>query len=246
MRRVSLALACVATMLLGVAAGPGRAVRAQDATPGAGESGGDQMPLGVTAEPLGYGALGALPATGDLALFRLIFEPGAVEPIDPNDPSVGLVYVEAGTLTVRVEAPITVLRGAGEGHALPNPDRADTGRYRIHRQSRRFVHRTAERQRRNPQRRKRAGGATARDRQSLGGGRGGGDADRVADRNTCRFATRRATSPSRPAPAGAFDRALHLGSCTDARREMARYPMLGGWTCLPWKTWLSPQEDWKW
>ncbi len=52
-----------------------------------------------------------------VGLLRLTFPPGAVLPLEEGDPSLALVYVESGTLTVRIEAPVTVLRASGDGAA---------------------------------------------------------------------------------------------------------------------------------
>ena len=67
----------------------------------------------MTFEPLGFGTAEELPAApADLVLARFTIEPGASFPFEEDDPSVGLAYVEAGVLTVRVEAPMRVTRAA--------------------------------------------------------------------------------------------------------------------------------------
>jgi quercetin dioxygenase-like cupin family protein len=82
--------------------------RAQPATPAA-----DEMPPGVTAQPLGLGHVDALPAApADLLLIRFTVAPGASVPIDPNDPSLTLAFIESGTLTVRFDGPLTVTRAS--------------------------------------------------------------------------------------------------------------------------------------
>lgn len=45
-------------------------------------------------------------------LARIRFDPGASFPIEATDPSVTLVSVKTGTVTVQVEVPITVMRAA--------------------------------------------------------------------------------------------------------------------------------------
>ncbi len=65
---------------------------------------------GVTFEPLAAVPNVALPSPGGLVLVRIALEPGAVLPSDPNDPTVGLVLVEAGELTVRLGAQFVVTR----------------------------------------------------------------------------------------------------------------------------------------
>lgn len=112
MRRISPLVPLFAVVLLGLLAAAGPAARAavQEGTPLAEE---EFAPEGVTFEPLGFGVSEELPAApADLALARLTIEPGAGFPLDENDPSVALVSVESGALTVRAEDPIRVLRAA--------------------------------------------------------------------------------------------------------------------------------------
>ena len=49
---------------------------------------------------------------------RVGLEPGAVVPIDERDPSLGFLLVESGTLTVQLDNPVTVTRGASLGEAM--------------------------------------------------------------------------------------------------------------------------------
>ena len=120
MRRVPVLLALVAVVLAGaLAVGRLDATGAQEepepgaggGTPPAGEE--FAPPEGVTFEPLGFGTAEELPAApADLLLARFGLEPGAVFPIEAGDPSVALVVVQEGALTVRVEAPVQVVRAA--------------------------------------------------------------------------------------------------------------------------------------
>ena len=112
--RVLLSLGVV--MLLGIAAltVPPVAV-AQEATP-ASDEGMDVE--GITFEPLSF-AFGADVATpADLVVVRIGFDPGASLPGEENDPTVGIVLVESGTLTVQADGPVTVTRGASMGEAM--------------------------------------------------------------------------------------------------------------------------------
>jgi len=94
--------------------GPG--VLAQEATPTAEEA----IPEGVSFEGLGFLVAAELPpAPAEIALFRIGLAPGAVFPIEEEDPSLALAYVETGTVAFVVEAPITVLRAAGPGTPFP-------------------------------------------------------------------------------------------------------------------------------
>ena len=49
---------------------------------------------------------------------RAALDPGGVVPIEESDPALGILLVESGTLTVQLEAPMTVTRGASLGKAM--------------------------------------------------------------------------------------------------------------------------------
>ena len=120
MRRLSVLVALFAVLLVGLALGArlGAGALAQGGTPPAEEEEFD-LPEGVTFEGLGFGTTAELPEVpADLSLFRFNLEPGAGFDLDP-EPSVALVYVEAGTLTATVEQAMTVLRAAGPGTPFP-------------------------------------------------------------------------------------------------------------------------------
>jgi len=104
MRRLLLVLALFAALFLDIATGP-RAV-AQDATPAAG----DEELAGVTFEPVAISAGVTLPSPADLVLVRISIEPGASLPSDAGDPSLAVVLVEEGELTVELDAPIQITR----------------------------------------------------------------------------------------------------------------------------------------
>ena len=101
-------LAALAFLLaLGGLAAP---LAAQEATPPAEEA---FAPEGVGFFPLGFGTAEELPAApADLVLVRFTLDPGAGFPTEADDPSVALVYVEAGSLTAEVGAPVRVTRAA--------------------------------------------------------------------------------------------------------------------------------------
>ena len=75
-------------------------------------------PEGVTFEPVTFSPAIDLPRPGQLLVFRTALEPGAVVPIEDRDPTLGILLVESGTLTVRVEGTMTVTRGAGFAKAI--------------------------------------------------------------------------------------------------------------------------------
>ena len=53
------------------------------------------------------------PSPADMFVFRINLEPGGRLPSDPSDPSVGILIVESGALTLALEGSIDVTRGAG-------------------------------------------------------------------------------------------------------------------------------------
>jgi hypothetical protein len=112
MRRFSLVIPLLIVLLVGLVVGRGSLItRAQEGTPAADEF--EQPPEGVTFTPLGFGTTQALPATpAEMFYFRLALDPGVSFAVTADDPSVALAYVESGTFTVRVEAPMQVLRAA--------------------------------------------------------------------------------------------------------------------------------------
>jgi len=111
MRRLSLLIPLLAAVFVGlVAVGRGGpSTLARQGTPAAE----DFAPEGVSFLPLAFGEADQLPATpADFILARAVFEPGAGFPIEADDPSVTLVSVESGALTLQVDVPITVTRAA--------------------------------------------------------------------------------------------------------------------------------------
>jgi hypothetical protein len=79
-------------------------------------------------EALAFASAGKLPPSpGAVGLLRLTFPAGTVLPLEPGDPSLALVYVEAGTLSVRIEAPVTVSRAPKAGTAEPTQEEIPAG-----------------------------------------------------------------------------------------------------------------------
>ena len=113
MRRCSLLVPVVIIALLGLLVGSSPAARAiaQDGTPeGTPSTEGEFGLEGVSFEPLAIAPGMTLPSPADLVLVRLSLEPGAVLPSDPNDPTVAMVLIEAGELTVEFDMPFTITR----------------------------------------------------------------------------------------------------------------------------------------
>ncbi|MDQ3694677.1 MAG: hypothetical protein M3464_13775 [Chloroflexota bacterium] len=134
MRRAPALVWLVAVLLAALMlSGPlvGSAV-AQEATPTAEEF----APDGVRFDLLGISTATELPGVpADFVLVRFTIEPGAGFPIEEDDPSVALAYVESGALTARVEAPIHVTRAAliaafttpGTAEELTGPEEVAAG-----------------------------------------------------------------------------------------------------------------------
>jgi quercetin dioxygenase-like cupin family protein len=113
MRRLAVVLSLIAVTLLGVLAlHTQRVAIAQEATPTGVEIG------AVTFEPVALATDIELPSPGDLFVARAALEPGGVVPIEETDPALGILLVESGTLTVQLDGPMTVTRGAGLGEAM--------------------------------------------------------------------------------------------------------------------------------
>jgi len=117
MGRLSLLFSLIVVVLLTVLAPPAQPVAiAQEATPAAVKI------AGVTFEPVALAAGIDLPSPGDLFVARAALDPGGAVPIAQGDPALGILLVESGTLTVQLEGPMTVTRGAGLGAAMATPD----------------------------------------------------------------------------------------------------------------------------
>ena len=98
MRRFGALVSVVAMMLLGMLALHAQPVAiAQEATPAAEEL------AGVTFEPLGFAMGVDLASPADMLVVRFSLEPGAGFPLEASDPTGGMVVVESGAFTVRVE-----------------------------------------------------------------------------------------------------------------------------------------------
>ena len=85
------------------------ATGAQGGTPPAGQAG---APAGTSFALIAAGRAATLPpAPAVVTLARFGLEPGASFAIPADNPSAALVYVESGTLTLRLTAPVVVTRG---------------------------------------------------------------------------------------------------------------------------------------
>ena len=75
---------------------------------------------GLSAQLLAVGFADALPSPARIELSTFEFAPNAGFALSPDDPATALVYVAAGTLSFRVEAPMTVLRASATGEPSPS------------------------------------------------------------------------------------------------------------------------------
>jgi quercetin dioxygenase-like cupin family protein len=107
MRRVGLIVSVVAVVLLGMLALHAQPIaNAQEATPS-----GEEM-AGAMFEPLGFATGVDLPSPADMLVSRFSIEPGTGFPLEASDPTGGMLVVESGAFTVRVEeTALTVNRG---------------------------------------------------------------------------------------------------------------------------------------
>ncbi len=87
---------------------------AQEATPAAGEF----TEEGITFEPLALATDLTFPATGELSMSRVSFDPGAGFPIEEGDPSYALAFIQRGELTVRQDGPLVVMRAGALATAI--------------------------------------------------------------------------------------------------------------------------------
>ena len=72
------------------------------------------LPAGITRQDLAVGSAAPLLPTGaTIELVRFTFAPDAIVVLPEASPSLALVYVESGTLSVRIDAPVTVTRRSG-------------------------------------------------------------------------------------------------------------------------------------
>ena len=115
MRRLSTLLSLLMVVLAGVLALHVQPVTlAQEATPPGGE---EMMPEGFTYQQVMFASGIDLTSPLDLNVFRFGLNPGAAIPVE-DSPGVGVLVVESGSLTVEVDAPVMVTRGAGMSEAM--------------------------------------------------------------------------------------------------------------------------------
>ena len=115
MPRANALLSVAVVALLGlVALGAQPGAAAQEGTPPPA----DGIDAGITYDPVAFAVGVDLPDAADVVVVRIGLEPGAGFPLEASDPTPGMLLVEEGAFTVRVDAPLSVTRGAGLDDAL--------------------------------------------------------------------------------------------------------------------------------
>lgn len=113
MRRFIVSLSLALVVLFGLVATMGRNTNAQEAfaTPGPGEF---EIAPGQIGRELASSLISEPPAAPVyLGLLRFTNAPGSVFTGAAEDPSVGLILVESGAVTFRLEGPVTITRASG-------------------------------------------------------------------------------------------------------------------------------------
>jgi quercetin dioxygenase-like cupin family protein len=124
MRRFGVLVSVIAVMLLGVLALHAQPVAvAQEASPAAGEM---MEPEGVTFEPLAITSGLTLPSPADMIAARFTVDPGAQFPLEASDPSGGMLIVQSGTCTVRLDTAWAVSRSGSLNAAIGTAEATGT------------------------------------------------------------------------------------------------------------------------
>lgn len=72
---------------------------------------------GVTFEPIAFGPAFDLSVPVSVSVARVTVEPGSAFSITADEPTAGILLVESGSFTIRIDAEISVSRGAEAGGA---------------------------------------------------------------------------------------------------------------------------------
>jgi quercetin dioxygenase-like cupin family protein len=123
MRRFGVLVSVIAVMLLGMLALHAQPVAtAQEASPAAG----GMEPEGVTFEPIALSSGLALPSPADMIAAHFRIQPGAALPLEASDPSGGMLIVESGTFTVRVDTPWAISRSGSFASSIATAEASGT------------------------------------------------------------------------------------------------------------------------
>jgi hypothetical protein len=114
MRRFSVSLSLAFVVLLSAFALHAQpAAFAQEGTPAAEE----MTSEGVIFELASVGPSVDLASPSTLLVFRVGLDPGAMIPVN-DDGGVGILLVDTGTITIEIDGPVSVTRGAGLDEAM--------------------------------------------------------------------------------------------------------------------------------
>ena len=123
MRRFAVLMSTVVVMLLGMLALRAQpVVIAQDATP----SSEMQEPEGVTFEPIAITSGLTLPSPADMIAARFSVDPGAALPLEASDPTGGMLIVESGSFTVRLDTSWAISRSGSFSAAIATAEATGT------------------------------------------------------------------------------------------------------------------------
>lgn len=86
---------------------------AQDASPAAGGDA-EMMQEGVSFVPIGYADGVELPSQASLIAVKFTLDPGAVLPLEEDDPTGGLLLAESGAFTITIGDEWAIARSGGE------------------------------------------------------------------------------------------------------------------------------------
>ncbi len=123
MRRFGVLVSMIAVMLLGVVALHAQPVAvAQEASPAAG----GMEPEGVTFEPIAFTSGLTLPSPAEMIAARFRIQPGAGLPLEASDPSGGMLIVESGTFTIRLDTAWAISRSGTFSAAIATAEATGT------------------------------------------------------------------------------------------------------------------------
>ena len=124
MRRFGVLVSVIAVMLLGVLALHAQPVAvAQEASPR-----GRRMmePEGVTFEPIAFTSGLTLPSPAEMIAARIPHPAWRHAPLEASDPSGGMLIVESGTFTVRVDTPWAISRSGSFASSIATAEASGT------------------------------------------------------------------------------------------------------------------------
>jgi hypothetical protein len=123
MRRFPVLVSVIAVMLLGMLALHAQPVAiAQEVTPAAE----GMEPEGVVFEPIAIASGLTLPSPTDMIAVRFHIDPGAALPLEASDPTGGMLIVESGTFSLRLETAWAISRSGSLSAAFATAEASGT------------------------------------------------------------------------------------------------------------------------